>query len=345
MNRKYLIGAVSAACAFALAACGDSGSAGPSFPDSVSTADAQDAANTSASFTDDMISLLNFGAPGLAAPMSARLMAFGAAHGSAIKAPVALVALDPSRPAVMGAAIQRAAAEGCTVTSHGTYDIGFGTPVDVNANGIPDNLGIEIDCLTTDSTSNPDTTFTQHIIENISIVERMADLYGYDEKVFVSQREGDSFGNFAQESQDVSIHTSINSGNANSALGITVKQDQKQDTMSLHQELGESWASNFAPAGTISLGDPLPNGALSFTGRIYTIDPTSSTYSFSLNTSTPLAYSASCHAAASNPPFTAGEIDGHLNGNGNSANFSATFTACGVDPTIATNGTFAVAAH
>ena len=325
-----------------LSACGGDSGGGPSFPDSVSTADALDAASNSVSFTDDMLGLLDFGSPGLAAPsmVTSRLLAIGAAHGTMLQAPRAPLGFDLTSPAMMGAAIQRAAAEGCTVTSHGTYDIGFGTPVDVNANGIPDNMGIRIECVQTDST-NPDTTFTSHVIEDISIVERMGDLFGYDESVYVLEREGDSFGNFGQESQRVTIHTSINAGAANSSLGVTVAEDQKQDTASLHAELGQSWAANFDPAGTITLGDPLPDGALSFTGRTYILDPTATSWNFTLATTTPLAYDASCAAGASNPPFTGGVIAGHLNGNGSSAGFTATFTACGVDPTVATSGTFA----
>lgn len=337
--------AVALALATTLAACGgDSGSGGPSFPDSVSTSDAQDAASGSADFAGSMMDMFNFQSPGLAAPASvSRLLAVGAAHGTILRAPRAPFALDLAHPAIMGAAIQQASAEGCTVTSHGTYDIGFGTPVDVNANGIPDNMGVRIDCVQTDST-NPDTTFTSHIIEDISIVERMGDLFGYDEVVSVLQREGDSFGNFEQESQNVTIHTSINADAASNSVSVGVAEDQKHDTTTLHGELGQSWSANFDPSGTISLGDPLPNGALTFTGRTFIFDPTASSWNFTLNTTTPLAYSASCAAAVSNPPFTGGVIAGHLNGNGGSAGFTATFTACGVDPTIATSGTTGVAA-
>lgn len=343
MNRKILLGAVAASLVTVLAACGDSGSSGPSFPDSVSTADAQDAASNSVGFTSDIMSTLSFGQPGFAAPMDTRLLAYAAAHGSMVRAPRAPYPLDVAHPAQMSASLQLAASEGCTVTSHGSYGIGGGSPVDVNANGIPDNLGFRVECLQTDSTSSPDTVFTSHIIEDISIVERMGDLYGYDERLLISERHGDSFGNFGQLVEDITLHNSINSGNANSALSVTVTQDSTQDSTALHQQFGDQWSANFTPAAAITLGDPLPNGALTLTGRLFVLDPTASSYSFSLNTPTALAYDASCAAAVSNPPFTAGEIDGHLNGNGSSANFTATFTACGVAPTISTNGTFASA--
>ena len=338
MDRRYLIGAVTASLVIGLAACGDSGSSGPNFPDSVSTADAQTAAGDAQDFASSLLSFVDFGQPGLAAPMSSRLQALGAAHGVSIPSVSAPYSLDPTAPATFSAAIQRATAEGCTVSGHGSYGIGGGTPVDVNGNGIPDDFALNVECLMTDSTSNPDTVFTQNITENISIKERMSDLFGYDESVLIKQRRGDNFGNFNQVAENVTFHNSINAGNANNSASVSVALDSTRDTVVYHASVGQSWSGNFDPAGTIALGSPLPDGALTFNGNDYVTDNTASNWSFALSTPTALAYSAAC---GSTPPFTAGVIKGLLNNNSNQASFTVTFTGCGVAPTVATNGTFA----
>ena len=338
MDRRYLIGAVTASLVIGLAACGDSGSSGPSFPDSVSTADAQTAASHAQDFAASLMSFANFGPPGLAAPMSSRLQALAADHGVSIPSVSAPYSLDPSAPATFAAAIQRASAEGCTVSGHGSYGIGGGTLVDVNSNGIPDDFALNIDCLTTDSTSNPDTVFTDNITESVSIKERMSDLFGFDESVVFKHRQGDNFGNFRQVTSNVTFHNSINAGNANNSALLSEAVDSMRDTVVYHLAVGQSWSGNFDPAGTIALGSPLPDGALTFSGNDYVTDNTASNWSFALSTPTALAYSAAC---ASTPPFTAGVIKGLLNNNSNQASFTVTFTGCGVAPTVATNGTFA----
>ena len=338
MHRRYLIGAVTASLVIGLAACGDSGNGGPSFPDSVSTADAQNAADDAAGFASSMMDLIDFGQPGLAAQMTSRLQVLGAAHGVTVPAISAPYALDPTAPAGFAAAIQRAAAEGCTVSGHGSYGIGGGTMVDVNANGIPDDFALNVDCLITDSISHPDTVITQNITEIISIKERMSDLYGFDESFQVKTRRGDNFGNFLSVDQQFDFHNSINASNANNSASISVAVDSLRDSTKAHLAIGQSWGANFDPAGTIALGSALPDGSLTFSGNDYVVDNTATSWSFALSTPTALAYSSAC---GSTPPFTAGVIHGLLNNNSNQASFDVTFTGCGVAPTVTTNGTFA----
>lgn len=87
-------------------------------------------------------------------------------------------------------------------------------------------------------------------------------------------------------------------------------------------------------------GDALPDGTLVITGHIgLSVPGQGSIFAFDMTTPTPLAYSAACDNAGSNPPYTAGHLVGAFTGVGAGAGFSITFTACGTDPTVTTSGT------
>src|SRR5688500_1544244 len=108
------------------AACGDSGSGGPSFADSVSTADAEDFAEGVADFAEQVAYSMNFNGPsvGLAAPaivseLRASLPAPAVDLRGRLFAQPDLSALDwrnaPSR--IRGPQL---VADGCTVTIRGS---------------------------------------------------------------------------------------------------------------------------------------------------------------------------------------------------------------------------------
>ena len=108
------------------AACGDSGSTGPSFADSASTAEAIDFADGAASTASYLAENLNFGMPsvGLSSAMATRVMNRPevAAAQSRMRwvRPISLARLDMralTRPEGL-----QAAADGCTITARGTWD-------------------------------------------------------------------------------------------------------------------------------------------------------------------------------------------------------------------------------
>lgn len=343
MQRNYLLGAVSASLVIALAACGGDSGGGPSFSDSVSTADAQDFASDAASDAGVAMSELNFGggaiglvAPALAARYASRnLMPAPSLGGHTLSRNVQFP--DWRAVAANPAGFRAAAAEGCTVTESGQQQ--GGGYVDVDQNNFPDNLYIKEECLTTDSTSNVDTTYTHYFLVEERLKQNFASLYGFDLSVNYLEKYADQFGNFELESQGGTESLDIRSGSASHSMAIVEREGEKFDTASEAFEFGANWNAGFTPAGTITVGDPLPNGALTFAGREYVTDNHGTNLSFGISTDTPLAFSAACQASNTLPPFTAGVLIGHLNNNASSANFSATFTACGVAPTISTNGT------
>lgn len=347
MNRKILLGAVAASLVTVLAACGDSGSSGPTFSDSVSTADAQDFAGDAVSGVADAIDQLNFGTGviGLAAPafvtrMQAEHPFLGARLGSS------RLQGAPSLPdwrtvAANPAGFHASAAEGCTITESG-FQYGGGV-VDVDQNGIPDDLFIKEECFQTDSTSNPDTTITTYVLLQEHLKQNFASLYGFDISFDAQQKLSDQFGNFGMEKTHATESLDIRSGSATHGFNYVTGESGKFDTASSAIEFGTGFNVAFTPTGTITLGDPLPNGSVVLSGREYLTNTEDQNLSFTLSTTTPLAYDASCYAGASNPPFTAGVLRGLLNNNASSASFTATFTACGVAPTIGTSGTFASA--
>src|SRR5688572_11898984 len=108
------------------AACGDSGSTGPSFADSASTAEAIDFADGAASTASYLAENLNFGMPsvGLSSAMATRVMnrpeVVAAQSRMRWVRPISLARLDMralTRPEGL-----QAAADGCTITARGTWD-------------------------------------------------------------------------------------------------------------------------------------------------------------------------------------------------------------------------------
>jgi hypothetical protein len=341
MTPSRLSAVAAVAFAFVAASCGGDGNSGPNFPDSVSTADAQEAAGNAAAFAATMVGQMNFGEPGvfLSAPPS--LSAFAAAHGHPLPSVRPRFVLDPRHPSSMQTAAQLASAEGCDISMHGMVGL-FSDFVDVNQNGIADDAGLRIVCTVTDSTTNPDSVVVHTETQELSIQERFGDLYGYTASTTLKNGFHDDHGNSSSFSVEVNEFLSILGGAASHRRSIRVLQDSMSagDAGVTHWDAGTSWDGHFDPDGTIALGDPLPDGDLSFTGRTYYLDPLATDYSFTLATETPLAFDAACYASNSNPPYTAGIVTGHLNNNASSANFSATFTGCGTPPTIVVNGAY-----
>lgn len=327
------------------AACGDSGTSGPAFSDSVSTADAQEFASYAAGYADYVASSINFGgpsialtAPATAARLTASLPRTAPAFAGRSFAAPDLSMLDWRTALARTRGPQAVAAEGCTYSGHGTYGLGGGEPVDVNSNGIPDDYLVRIECVQTDSTSDPDTTITQRVVQEVAVKEIMTSLYGQTIRVIVQQRLEDNFGNFQEIKYNITGTQDIRSNGITDKAAFTVAQAEKFDTASASASAGESWNNSFDPVGDIAIGSDIPDGALLINGRRYYVDSEDVSLSFGIETTTPLAYSAACAAVPTDPPFTAGAIRGRLNNNANQASFLVTFTGCGTY-TVETNGT------
>lgn len=324
-----------------LAACGGDSGGGPSFSDSVSTADAEQFASDASDGAVGAMQELNFGEgelPSFTSALATRFAAYRPASLSRLG--VGAVPMG-TRLATLAAyvkhptGLQLAAAEGCTITESG---IGPGGFVDVNQNGVPDNLLLREECTITDSTSNPDTTTVHYEFVEQHMVERMSALYGFDLSVTEVTKFSDEFGNFELEEIHGSEALDLRAGSASHSIDITEHEAAKFDTATGDFKFGQALSASFVPGSTITLGDPLPDGALTLTGREFVTNTEDVNLSFSLSTTTPLAYSAACAAVPTNPPFTAGVLRGLLNNNSDQAGFTVTFTSCG-NATVETNGT------
>jgi hypothetical protein len=343
MTPSRLRAAAALTFAFIAASCGGGdGGTGPTFSDSVSTADAQEFAGDLVGDVAQATQQLNFGegSIGLSAPAFIRRMSAQRPQLTSAFAGHHLLApperLDWRSLVARPAGLQAAADEGCTITQSGFSMDG---PVDVDQNGFPDNFYIKQECLQTDSTNNADTTFSSYLLIEERVKQNFASLYGYDITIRLVNKNSDEFGNFSSNGFDASEGLDIRGGAAGHQFSYVFHEEFKQDTASGAYRSGVNWNVSFDPDGTIVLGDPLPDGALTLNGREYVTDTEDQNLSFSLATDTPLAYDATCWAGDALPPFTAGILIGHLNNNASSASFSATFTGCGVEPTISTEGT------
>src|SRR5690242_5693159 len=131
-----------AAAAFTAACGGGDGSSGPSFSDSVTTAEATGYADDAAETATYLADNLNFGSPSIAATaqvLYTRLMNKPevVAYRARLPRPSSFGATVPSwQLVVRPAGIQLV--DGCSYSSHGLDDYPDGNPIDLNNNDIPD---------------------------------------------------------------------------------------------------------------------------------------------------------------------------------------------------------------
>lgn len=322
-----------------VAACGggSDGSTGPTFSDSLSAVEAGE-------FSSDAIEMagqIGFGISrtgptiGISAPAMVRA-AFSRGSLAALPARVrtaaeAIPAMD-WRTARSLAGVMATASEGCTVTAHGTEE-GISGFVDVNGNDIPDDLYVKQDCTTTDSTG--DTTVVVHVVLTQQAKEDMTALYGFRYTIGYEFTFTDEFGNtYTGVKYDASEQVDVRAQSAAHVVQTSVRGWNDIDGVRHEGSAGRSFNASFDPAGTITPGAPVGNGALTFSGRDFYTQTDGRNLSFTLGTTAPLAYSAACFASATNPPFSAGVIVGRLNNSASQAAFIVTFSGCnayGVD--------------
>ena len=322
--------------AFAAACGSDSGSSGPSFPDSVSTADAEDFADGIAGYAGYVADGMNFGGPSiaLAAPiMVARAQAqlspmVSAFPGLRFGQPD-LTLLDWRQAATRARGLQASSpAAGCTVTAHGWEDPSFEDPVDLNGNGIPDDAYLKYVCSETDSLAG-DTVVTQTTTQEIAIKEITAALYGETIEYNIAMDVHDNHGRYQFIHFNIDGKLDIRSGSVVDEASLKIRQETNLGGDVEFEEAGDGFHNSFDPATAINPESNIPDGDLTIGGRRYYANSDGENLSFSISTTDPLAYSATCAAVPTNPPFTDGSLLGKLNNSSAQASFTIDFTSCG----------------
>lgn len=329
---------VTAAALFAVAACGGGdGGAGPTFSDSVTTAEASDFADGSAETATYLADNLNFGSPSIAATsqlLYTRLMNKPevSAFRATLPRPSSFGATVPSWQGAMHPAGMQLA-EGCTFSGHGLYEFPDGPPVDVNENGIADDAAIDIVCLFTEEAGG-DTVYTVRQEQHVAISEIEASLYGMNVNYLILFRVTSNHGFLSEEKLEQSAVIDLRSGTASTDQSMKYSGAYREGDFDGAEAgagaFGEEWGADFDADATIVYGSPLPDGDLSLHGHSYAWEePDGRNLSFTISTPTVLAYSAACAAVPTNPPFTAGVLLGKLNNSSSQASFEVTFTGCG----------------
>lgn len=333
--------------AFTAACGGGDGGSGPSFADSVSTADAEDAADGAASTATYLADNLNFGSPSIGATAQAmytRLMDKPevAAFRAQLPRGSSFGATAPSWQAVMRPAGLQLV-DGCSFSGHGLEDFPDGPPIDANGNGIGDDAAIDVVCTYTEEAGG-DTVYTLREEQHVTLKEITASIYGMNLHYEILYRVTNNHGYISEEKLEQSATIDLRSSNASTDQSMKYSGRYSEGDFEGAEHgagaFGEEWGADFAAASPIVYGDPLPNGNLSLHGHSFAWEePDGVNLSFTITTPTVLAYSASCAAVPTNPPFTGGVLHGALNNSSSQASFDVTFTSCG-NYTIDVNGAY-----
>jgi hypothetical protein len=317
------------------AACGDSGSTGPSFADSVSTEDAENFAGDATEGATFAMGALNFSDPGIglaalqagAQRLAARSPLAATRSGSA-RSTAGITRFDLMSLIQRPAGLQAVADEGCTYTLRGISNGGSGF-VDVNQNGIPDDVYMKIICVTTDSSGGPGNRMVTTVSQEQSVKENFSSLHGYSGSYTFSLRWDYEGGDAEWVGESGEVDIDVRSGAASGSQEFRVREGYREGDDTYEWTAAWEDDASFDPDGTIALGSDLPDGDLTLGSRYAVTGPEGNNISFTISTSTPLAYNAACAAVPTNPPFTAGVLRGELNGSSNLASFEVTFTSCG----------------
>lgn len=328
-QRSHVRMALTLAAALGLAACGSKGSTGPSFSSTITNADAATVGANSADFASSLASTFDFGTGpniGLSAKASPKAVALlnTAWMLAGGKAPHYTIHGQLTPP------VMPASFSGC---NGGNYVTVSGDTADADGDGIPNNETVTLSC---DSTLSTGVVLSIHGTIHI---QDITGLYGYQFSVNLSEVES-----HADTSVSISVtgtdNATFTAASANDNLNLTLNDVLKQGAVTTGGAFHENWDATFTPTSTLlSVGNPLPDGSISFTGGFYVTNAADATHNFNFTilTTTPLAFSAACKAASDDPVFTGGVIQGKFNGSA-TVGFTATFTACNTPPTVVGTG-------
>lgn len=323
--------ALASALLFAIGACGDSGgNSGPDFDNEATTAETSDAADAAAGMMTDIAYDLNFGSPDIFLAASASAQRIARKHpelaqgaGARVLAPVIAM---PGLSAGADGAIHFSAAVGCTVTSSGSDGDPF-DPYDGNSNGIPDDWHAKVVCVSRDTSDSENVVTLTQTVE-AAAKENTAALHGFTSSLFYQVKQSDEEGNGSGGEIQLNETLDIRADRASDSYKFKVREWGTTDGHTEEASGGEERSVTFDPDGAIALGSDLPGGDLEVNGRQWFANTDDVSLSFSIQTTDPLAYDASCFDAT-DPPFTDGTIVGRLNGGSHSAMFTVDFTGCG----------------
>ena len=331
--------------AFTAACGGGDGSSGPSFPDSVSTADAQDFADGVADYASYVSSAMNFGGPSIAlgaqamaARVESRLPVMTAAVPGVTFQRPDLSRLDWRAAASRAQGLQLSSSAGCSTTAHGFADPDLNDPIDLNGNNIPDDLYFKVVCSFTDTVAT-DTIVTETLTEEIIIQEITTSLYGVNISERIEQEAHTNHGLYQFIRYNIGGKQDIRSNGIVDQAELKIRQETNTSGDVVFYEAGESWDNAFDPTGTIVPESNIPDGDLTIGGHRYYANSDGENLSFGIHTTDPLAYSAACALADTNPPFTDGTLVGNLNNSSSQASFIIDFTSC-ANFTVTVNGAY-----
>lgn len=319
--------------AFAASACGDdSGSGGPSYEDSVSTAHATWMAEGATHAATDAINDFDFGEPsyGFVAPLAARVMsspAVVAAQGRKRH----LGPLDPSRldwraairQAPAGTGLQLVMEDHCTYTGHGLESFNEYDPTDANGNDIADDMLFEYKCTEPGEGTEVDTWGLR-----VTIKENTSSLWGYTLRWKYYERWDSGDGDFEVETYEQADDLDVRSGSAGEDWSFKYSYASRTDGVDFNEGNGESWSADFDPDAAIAEGSTLPDGDLRLSGHRFDYETDAASYQFDVSTTTVLRHSAACEVGDDFSPFSSGVLHGKLNGNSGEASFNVTLTGC-----------------
>ena len=321
---------------FGIGGCGDSNS-GPDFDDEATTDETLGVSEDAVSLAQQIAYSMDFGTPNIfLAPMAnaARSTAFGphAVRPMQRRGAVAAVGLA-TWTGDRAVALQAVAANGCSVTSHGTDGSDPFDYLDENGNDIPDDWSLKLVCVAVDS-SDTSNVWTYTETYDVGAKEDMSALHGFEGRLHFSDIGRDEEGHSAGQVYTGTEVLDVRTGSVAHRFSFQVRYFEDDE----ESVTGNEWNATFDPASDIVLGDPLPDGDLDFSGRSWFVNTGDISLSFALESTTPLAYSAACEAGDVTPPFTAGVIRGRLNNSSSAASFEVTFNDC-ADFTVTTSGT------
>lgn len=340
---------LASALIFAFSACSDDGGDGTDFDDSASSADTYDAAEMGMDFAEATMDQLNFGGPTGYLSASRAFVSLRPRSGSSRLSRGGLPA-DLAVPGMTAGAdgkLKFVAAPGCSISSYGSDGEPW-NPYDGNGNEIGDDWGLDQVCVYVDS-SDAENHWTQRQTIKYRQKENTASLHGftssfYYENKWTSEEGDEEAGRF--EAWEV---VDIRAGSAHREVKYSDKEwDVEPGEPRYEWVRGAEMEADFDPADAIALDEDLPDGDLSFNGRVYEAETDSPSYSFDVETTEPLAYNAGCWDEGYDPPFTDGVIHGVLNGRNGSAEFTVTFFDCDGDYDIDVDNTSdepAIASH
>ena len=327
-NRSHLSLAVTLSAALGLAACG-SKSTGPSFASVISDSGATAAAATAEDIAGNLDYVFDFQGTSIGFAPQAPPQGVAILNGAWMRATHSQTPRYTIKGMAMAPVIDLSSASGCA--NNGLTISGDTT--DADGDGIPANETITISC---DTTYPNGTVASDH---GTFVLQDTPGLYGFHVSISITETSTDT----AHNVESLAIN-----GTEDAAFTASLAHDQVNVTFSdgltvaghttglgSHQD----WDATFTPTSdALSLTDPLPDGAIHFTGGFYLLDlgNSANNFNFTIATTSDLDYLSSC--AGQSDPYSAGVITGKFNGQAN-VGFTVTYNnGCNNAPTVSGHG-------